>query len=239
LLLAVPSLLLLWGDLSTFIRHNNTFIPDTSRLSYYGLYFLAGVFAFRRKEQSLELLRYPSMHLSLSLFAAAAVLGLLPNELAGRSTLLSRLFLSASVSLVAWLSVFGLMGIFLRKWNTERPAFRYLADASYWIYVVHLPLVGLSQIALHEAPLGAVPKFFLTAFITLSVAVLSYQTCVRYTFIGRALNGPRTRRIRDHEQARQRGPIREIDSALYSPDVAAAEEVRPNAPGGRIDRQAA
>jgi glucan biosynthesis protein C len=149
------------------------------------------------------------------------------------------LFLSASVSLVAWLTVFGLMGIFLRNWKTERPAFRYLADASYWIYIVHLPLVGLTQIALHEAPIGAVPKFLVTAFITLIVAALSYQTCVRYTWIGRALNGARTREIRAHEQTGHRATDREIDSALYRPGFAAAETARPNAPARRIDRQAA
>jgi peptidoglycan/LPS O-acetylase OafA/YrhL len=239
LILAVPSSLLLWGNLTPFLAHNNTFIPDTARLSYYGLYFVAGVIAFRRKDEALQLLRYPSMHLSLSFVAAVAVLGLLPDELAGRTTRLSRFLLSASVTLVAWLSVFGLMGIFVRNWRNDRPAFRYLADASYWIYIVHLPLVGLTQIALHEAPLGAVPKFLLTAFITFSVAVLSYQTCVRYTWIGRTLNGARTREIGAHGHTGHRGAEREIDSALDQPGFAAAETARPNAPARRIDRQAA
>jgi peptidoglycan/LPS O-acetylase OafA/YrhL len=120
------------------------------------------------------------------------------------------LFLSAAVSLVAWLSIFGLMAIFLRNWKADRSAFRYLADASYWIYIVHLPLVGLSHIALQQAPIGALSKFLLTAFITLIVAVLSYQTCVRYTWIGRALNGARTRGIRDHQQSGPGGRDPEI-----------------------------
>ncbi len=239
LILAVPSLLLLWGNTSPFVVHNNTFVPDTARLAYYGVYFFAGVVAFRRKDQSLQLLRYPLTHLSLSMLATAAVFAALPDALAGRSTLWNRFFLSASVSLVAWLTVFGLMGIFLRNWKTERPAFRYLADASYWIYIVHLPLVGLTQIALHEAPLGAVTKFLLTAFITLFVAASSYQTCVRYTWIGRALNGPRTREIHPYEQSGHRATDREIDTALYRPGFAGAETVRPNAPAHRIDRQAA
>jgi peptidoglycan/LPS O-acetylase OafA/YrhL len=238
--LAGPSLLLLWGNTSPFVVHNNTFVPDTARLAYYGLYFFAGVLAYRRKEQALELLRYPLIHLPLSLLAAVAMFATLPDALAGRANLGNRLLLSASVALVAWLSVFGLMAIFLKKWKTDRPAFRYLADASYWVYIIHLPLVGLSQIALQQAPLGAFAKFLLTALITLSVAVMSYQTCVRYTFIGRALNGARTRRTEAPEQAAWRGPDREIVIELPSTDDADAPVIiHADATTGRPDRQAA
>jgi peptidoglycan/LPS O-acetylase OafA/YrhL len=199
LCLAVPSFLLLWGNPSPFVAHNNSFIPDTARLSYYALYFITGAIAFRRKEEFLAMAQYPSLHLPVSLVAAAAMIALLPNELSGASTFFTRLLLSASVSLAAWLSIFGLLGVFLRNWKNNRPAFRYLADASYWIYIVHLPLVGLSHIALRNVMLGALPKFILTSVITSSVAVLSYQTCVRYTWIGRALHGARHRDTREFE----------------------------------------
>jgi peptidoglycan/LPS O-acetylase OafA/YrhL len=239
--LAGPSLMLLWGNTSPFVVHNNTFVPDTARLAYYGLYFFAGVVAFRRKEQAFELLKYPFTHLSLSLVAVIAMFATLPDALAGRATLLNRLFLSASVALVAWLSVFGLMAIFLNQWKSDRPAFRYLADASYWVYIIHLPLVGMSHIALQQAPIGAFTKFLLTALITLSVAVMSYQTCVRYTFIGRALNGPRTRK---GEAAREPAVARHADHPvaieLPAPDDALVPAiVHAEMPTSRSDRKAA
>jgi glucans biosynthesis protein C len=237
--LAVPSVLLLWGNPAPFVAHNNTFIPDVARLAYFGLYFFVGVIAFRRKDESLPLLQYPLTHLVLSLIATASVLALLPEQLAGPTTRLARFLFSASVSLVAWLSVFGLMGVFLRNWRTDRPAFRYLADASYWIYIVHLPLVGLSQIALQQLPMGAALKFPLTAFIALSLALMSYQTCVRYTWIGRALNGARDRKNSRHEQAGLRGSDRDTVVELDLSDVIAPAVALPDATPRRSDRRAA
>lgn len=240
LILAVPSLLLLCGNNSVFVVHHNTFRPDTARLAYYGIYFLAGVIAFRRKDQALELPRYPFTHLSLSVLATVAVLAALPDVLAGRSAIWNRFFLAASVTLVAWLSIFGLLGIFLRSWKSDRPSFRYLADSSYWIYIVHLPLVGLSHIALQQVPIGALPKFLLTAFITLSVAFMSYQTCVRYTWIGRALNGVRVRKTGEHEQIRMRGPERAIGNELDPADGGDASVIVPlDTTIRRSDRRAA
>jgi peptidoglycan/LPS O-acetylase OafA/YrhL len=234
LLLAVPTLLLLWGDISPFISHHNTFIPDIARLSYYGLYFLAGVIAYRRKEHALELLRYPSLHLPLSLLASAATLLLLPDELAGESTAFRRFLLSASVSLVAWLSIFGLIGFALRYWKTDRPVFRYLADASYWIYIIHLPVIGLSNIALQQLTIGALPKFLATALISLTLAVLTYQAFVRYTWIGRGLHGARTREARAGDPAYQSGPYRALGVERGDP-----ARVLPLAPALPSERRAA
>ena len=228
LVFAVPTLLLLWGDISPFISHHNTFVPDIARLSYYGLYFLAGVIAYRRKEHALELLRYPSLHLPLSLLASVALLVLLPDELARESTTVRRFLLSASVSLVAWLSIFGLIGLALRYWKTDRPAFRYLADASYWIYIIHLPIVGLSNIALQQLTIGALAKFFATTLISLTLAVLTYQAFVRYTWIGRGLHGARTREAGIGEPACQ--SRRHLELRL---DRGAPARVVPPDPGER------
>jgi peptidoglycan/LPS O-acetylase OafA/YrhL len=239
LVLAVPTLLLLWGDVSPFISHHNTFIPDTARLSYYGLYFLAGVIAYRRKEHAQELLCYPSVHLPLSLLATVATLILLPGELAGESTAFRRFLLSASVSLVAWLSIFGLMGLILRYWKTDRPAFRYLADASYWIYIIHLPIVGLTNISLRQLTIGALPKFLSTSLISLTVAVLSYQAFVRYTWIGRALHGARSRENRRGEPVCLPGPHRELHVERGQPARVAPLTVWPHAPALPGKRRAA
>jgi len=233
--IAVPTMLLLWGDVAPFIGHHNTFIPDTARLAYYGLYFFAGVIAYRRKEQALELLRYPSVHLALSVPATVAMLMLLPTELAGESSMFRRCLLSGSVSLVSWLSIFGVMGLALRHWKTDRPAFRYLADASYWIYIIHLPIVGLSNIALQQLTIGAIPKFLTTSLTSLTVAVLSYQAFVRYTWIGRALHGARTHEVRPG-QVQYRGSQRE--QRVAGDDAAqvvlpAARRITPPLPGDR------
>ena len=49
---------------------------------------------------------------------------------------------AAGVMAVAgWCWVYGLLGVCTRHLTGERPSVRYLADASYWMYLIHLPLL--------------------------------------------------------------------------------------------------
>ena len=70
---------------------------------------------------------------------------------------------------------------------------RYISDSSYWLYIVHLPLVLLVQWLVRE---WTIPVFFKFGMVLIAVTVLlllSYQCFVRYTPIGTLLNGPRKR----------------------------------------------
>ena len=68
---------------------------------------------------------------------------------------------------------------------------RWLADASYWVYLVHLPLLFAIQYRLLDIPLHWTAKFALSTAATLALSFASYQWLVRHTAIGRLLNGPR------------------------------------------------
>ena len=70
---------------------------------------------------------------------------------------------------------------------------RYLADGSYWVYLCHLPVVGLLQIVLLPVPAPAGLKFLTVFTVTMVLCLASYQVMVRYTFLGVRLHGPRLR----------------------------------------------
>ncbi|WP_040308563.1 acyltransferase family protein [Asticcacaulis biprosthecium] len=93
--------------------------------------------------------------------------------------------------LTAWSWTFFLIGgarLILKKQND---AIRYLADSSYWVYIVHIPLVMLFQYLVKDLAWPVEAKFAPIIVGTLLVALLSYQLVVRYTFIGTILNGRR------------------------------------------------
>jgi len=94
----------------------------------------------------------------------------------------------------AWLTCFGMMGLF--RWLLSRPSFtvRYLSDASYWIYLAHLPLIIVAHWLVVDWPISYHLKYVLACVGVTVVLVISYQLFIRYTFIGNVLNGPRTRR---------------------------------------------
>lgn len=89
----------------------------------------------------------------------------------------------------SWFWVFGLIGVAIRFLSAHSPRWRYLADASYWMYLVHLPLVFFLQVVMARWPLHWSIKFPLLLLIATLLLLLSYQTLVRHTWLGRWLNG--------------------------------------------------
>jgi peptidoglycan/LPS O-acetylase OafA/YrhL len=96
----------------------------------------------------------------------------------------------------AWLMTFGLMGLFRRFCPVESPTMRYLSDSAYWLYLAHLPLVIAAQYVVRDWPAPALVKFLLIVAVVTTFLLWTYQAFVRYTWLGRFLNGPRMRPAR-------------------------------------------
>jgi peptidoglycan/LPS O-acetylase OafA/YrhL len=188
--LAGPTAVILAGNLRPVVEHHNSFVPDGWRLLYYGAYFVAGTALYHRRNQLREVFRFWPVHLALSLPATLGAMYLLQGHLRGAEGVWA---LAAALSLLAWLSLFGVVGLCLRYARQQRPAWRYLADASYWVYLCHLPLVGLIQLDLEGAPLPAGVKFLVVVGLTTFLCLASYHALVRYTFLGSWLHGSRKR----------------------------------------------
>jgi peptidoglycan/LPS O-acetylase OafA/YrhL len=97
-----------------------------------------------------------------------------------------------------WCWVFAIIGLAVRFVSNESPARRYVADASYWLYLVHLPVVAAFQVLVGHLSWHWTIKFPLILGASLAVLFASYHYLVRFTFVGALLNGRR------HE--RQAGP---------------------------------
>ncbi len=94
-----------------------------------------------------------------------------------------------------WLMTFGLMGLFRRICSQESPAMRYLSDSAYWLYLAHLPLIIAAQYVVRDWPIPALAKFTLIVVVVTTFLLWTYQVLVRYSWLGRFLNGPRTRPV--------------------------------------------
>jgi glucan biosynthesis protein C len=98
---------------------------------------------------------------------------------------------SALYALMMWGFVLGFLGLFVRFRRHPSPRWRYIADSSYWIYLVHLPVVVALQILVARWPVHWVLKYPLVVTAAVPVLYLSYHYLVRSTFIGVQLNGRR------------------------------------------------
>jgi ABC-type multidrug transport system ATPase subunit/peptidoglycan/LPS O-acetylase OafA/YrhL len=97
-------------------------------------------------------------------------------------------------ALAVWTWTFAIIGIALRFFSAASAVRRYIADASYWVYLVHLPLVFFLQAAMKDLPWHWSVKFPVLLAVALALLFGSYHLVVRFTFIGEVLNGRRRRR---------------------------------------------
>ena len=101
------------------------------------------------------------------------------------------LILTQSTATVCY--TFGLIGLFHLAFSTHSSWVRWVADSSYWVYIMHLPVVLIIGTLMFELPWPADLKFIIVCVITGALGFATYWAFIRYTFIGTMLNGKRIR----------------------------------------------
>ena len=178
------------------LMHEPVFGPDTSEglfpnpvvLGYYALFFIFGAFLYQRDIQ-------------ISRWWTVALLPALTVIFFGGLNLLyevkedwAKPVADVLQMAFAWLMCFGLIGLFRLIASRERFWVRYVSDASYWLYLWHLPLIVVAFELVAPWRFSIHLKFVLMILAVTAILLVVYQYGVRYTPIGTMLNGKRTRR---------------------------------------------
>lgn len=169
-------------------------VPNLPALVGYGVAFTAGWQLSRQPETLRSWQRSWLICLTLALVFTIASRSLMQTHPAAPVPELPgvrRLPLALLYSLATWFWTIALIGGALRFCSVARPAVRYLADASYWMYLVHLPLVWGLQVLVTKWPLHWTVKFVGILLLSVSLLLASYHYLVRSTRIGQVLNGHR------------------------------------------------
>jgi glucans biosynthesis protein C len=170
-------------------------LPNATALVIYGSAFGLGWLLKTQPELLRNLEKRWLFHLVVAVIATISSLlmvGTTPVLMpAAQDT--TKLGYAALYSLAAWSWAFALIGGSLRFLSNFSPIRRYIADASYWIYLVHLPLVMALQTLVGKLEWSWVLKFPLILFAAFAILFSSYQLLVRYSFIGVVLNGKRVK----------------------------------------------
>lgn len=74
--------------------------------------------------------------------------------------------------------------------NRSNRLLRYLSDSSYWVYIIHLPVLFAIQYRLMDMDLGWGTKFAISVIATFGICLLSYHALVRRTVVGKLLGAP-------------------------------------------------
>lgn len=170
-----------------------SFIPFPPTLAAYGVYFAFGWLLFRARDLLGYLQKGAWIHLLLGIALFPVNLGLvmkvikaLPHPDPGE-----RALAALTSGLVMGLLVFGLCGLFMRYLDSYNRYVRYFTDASYWVYLMHLPFAIWIAGWLAPVAIPAFAKFAIAEVVMFSVTLVSYRFWVRSGFLGEMLNGRR------------------------------------------------
>jgi glucan biosynthesis protein C len=177
-----------------------SFTPPLRILIAYGVFFAFGWQLYRRRDLLSSLGRGFQWHLLGGTAGSGLYLyTVLRSPFADAAY--SHLIGVVTAAVAIWLLIFGITGLFVRHVERPSPPVRYLADASYWMYLVHLPLTIWIPGLLANVVLPAVVKFSIVLSMTVCMTLLAYYAFVRSTAVGALLNGRRYPRALPRSEA--------------------------------------
>lgn len=195
LLFSVVTLLTLYPMQTGTLDVSDSFLPAPRVLCAYGVFFTFGWLLYQQR----SILDTFSQRAWLYFTAGLVFFGLylfFANQAsiayqAGTPSLTLYSAMMSALAVAMWFLIYSAIGLFLRYLEKPLPLGRYLADASYWMYLIHLPFTILLPALLAPVGLPAVVKFSLVLGVTTAITLVTYHYWVRATFIGETLNGRR------------------------------------------------
>ena len=192
ILLAVPTACCLW-----WMNHWGIDTPDKSLVPlwpvfclYFGCFLIGWAFQHNRERFQV----YSRLSLSNGVFALISIsvlIALTPYESQPgyECYLWVKALFCLAYGITMWTLIPLTLGLCKKLFSSPKAWISYLSNASYWLYLIHLPLVVALQIAVAELPLHWSVKLAAVCAGTVIIGLGLYEIGVRKTRLGRLLNG--------------------------------------------------
>ncbi len=187
-LLTIP----MWFYWTGIPTPEHSLIPQVPATVGYGTAFVFGWLVHRSRGALEGISRSWLLHLVIGFIATAWLIHVMKVSPMAQPGQLKNSFAFA-FGVAAWGWSLGLTGAALRFLSGYSAARRYVADASYWIYLAHLPVVAAIQVWVGHWPLHWGIKYPFILVTSFAILFASYHWLVRPTLIGQLLNGRRHR----------------------------------------------
>ena len=192
LLLAVPTACCLW-----WMNHWGIDTPDKSLVPlwpvfclYFGCFLIGWAFLHNRERFQV----YSRLSLSNGVFALISIsvlIALTPYESQPgyECYLWVKALFCLAYGTTMWTLIPLTLGLCKKLFSSPKAWISYLSNASYWLYLIHLPLVVALQIAVAELSFHWGVKWAMVCGGTIVIGLLTYEAGVKNTMIGDILNG--------------------------------------------------
>lgn len=198
LALSLPTAACLWFmSLWGMETPDKSLVPHWPVLSVYGGFFAFGWLLHRQKRLMERFARLSMGRIALCIVSIGGTLFLsrYQTDMGHPRIGLIRAGFVFSYALMMWSLVFLSIGLFKRFFDKPSKVVRYIADSSYWLYLIHLPIVVWLQIAFAELPFHWSLKLIAISLLTVGISLVLYDLFVRSTLVGRILNGRKKERV--------------------------------------------
>ena len=169
------------------------FVPSLPAVACFGAAVVFG-WCLHRQQSLFELLRRDCvLYLLVAAVASAVALSMVGVKMKALTVIAMSPEIRAAYAfayvLAMWCWCLGLTGAAVAWLSAPSARWRYLSDASYWMYLIHVPIVWGLQAWMLRWPLHWLIKYALILIIAGVLLLSSYHYLVRSTFIGKFLNG--------------------------------------------------
>lgn len=186
--LVLPLLWAAWDYPRGLLAPSGEFLPPAAEWVHNGLFFAFGLALYHHQWEMLALYRRRWARYALAGVPLYLATGALIEAHAAGA------WIALAYNGCTWLWSLAAIGLALRFLERRNSVLAYLADSSYWVYLVHMPLtIGFGAL-LYVAPLPALAKLALNILATTAVCLASYHLLGRFTWLGVLLNGRRRHR---------------------------------------------
>jgi len=184
--------------------------PDPDTFTAHIVFFLAGWMFALHQEILGGLVRWAGIRFLTGLLLAIFVVVPLGNNHDAAGSAADLWLESRRIQMVlywllhgiaTWLMILGMLGMAQRWFTRERPVLAYIAEAAFWIYLVHLPFAVFVPVLLNDWSVSADIKMWAASAIVLVICLASHHALVRDRMIGRWLRG----RYRREDEPRTTG----------------------------------
>lgn len=168
------------------------FKPHLPSLLYYGSFFVFGYLFHHHRSVLQACVRHLRGCAALAAFLFPVSLYLSYLENAGVQPYVA-VHLAAVVAhgLCTWALVYAFIGAALRFFDYDAPWILYISQSSYWVFLVHMPIVIFACWWLLQFDVAAEIKFLAAVGFTTVLCFVSYHYLVQRTWMSVFLNGKR------------------------------------------------
>jgi peptidoglycan/LPS O-acetylase OafA/YrhL len=181
------------------------FIPELWSFGYFGVFYLLGWMLYQNRSYIQRIEPYWKLMLILSIIAYALYYLMLPKVIPLEEELFSKslrpgltlmqFFSSILEAYISFYMTFVFLIVGEKYFGGKSKVIRLISDSSYWIYIIHLPLVFFIQFIMTDISISWYLELTLSSAGVAFIGMGTYLLFVRWTPIGWLLNGRKSRKL--------------------------------------------